>query len=438
MKTTGLVLVATAWILSGVPQARGAAAPGCAAGQALRLQADAPLLSGGALTQLNMSTLFTVAKEGSGQLVTVTVVNPASQARSFRLLFELKAIPTDRQRRESCLDPLPESGGQGCWIQRKMLVNTTLKPGEVWTRTSGMLEDESYQGKAINPEDSPFQKLLAREGAIPPGVIFLSVALLEPLEPGRGQENVRVVPTSELPLDTCAEAPVRRFMASYQPTRAAVLLTPGIPASEGFAPAATLTPTFVFAGNLDGLDLGGEQPYRLSLWKVREGEPLGEVVERRPLHTAMVRQSPVPWDAGWPALEPGKRYVWRLDAILRGTGVDWLASAPYGFQTPAQLGAAAGSDVGGGSARVEATWGVSQPPGSGGLQPTPEQLEILQALSLIIGPRRPVLEAVARRALPDPTALRIGGKPATMADFRELVADILEGRAAVSGAEARP
>lgn len=439
MKTRLLVLAAHVWIFGGTSFARSAVGPGCTTGQALRLTAQAPLLSSGALTQLNMATMFSVAAEGTSNLVTVTVTNPSTtDSQTFRLLFQLKAIPTDPRLRESCTDPMPSEGGEGCWIQRKMLTNRTLAPGEVWVRTSGMLESETYQGKAIDPEDSPFQKLLAREGAIPPGAIYLSVALMEPLEQGRGQENIRIFPTSDLPLDRCAEAPLQQFVASYQPTRSPTLLSPGSAAAEGYPQMGTATPTFVFAGNLDGVDLGGEAPYRLSVWEIHDNEPLGEALDRRPLRSVKVRRSPVPWDPSWPALEPGKRYLWRVEAILRGTSVDWLPSAPFGFRTPNLAGASSGVGSSIGDARMDATLGVSLPPGSGSPQPTPEQLEILQALSLIIGPYRPVLEDLVRSSLPDPYGLRIGNRPATRTDFQELVHDILEGRATVTGAEVRP
>ena len=438
MKTRLLVLAAIAWMFHSTSYARSAAASDCSSGQALLLSVQAPLLSSGSLTQLNMASLFSVSSEGSSNLVTVTVVNPSSQPQSFRLLFQLKAIPSDPRLRESCLDALPSEGGQGCWIQRKMLTTQTLQPRKSWYETSGMLESESYQGKAIDPEDSPFQKLLAREGSIPPGAIYLSVALMEPLGNGLGQENIRIVPTSELPLGACTDAPVQKFVASYQPTQSPTLLSPGSPASEGYQQMASSTPTFVFAGNLDGVDLGGEEPYRLSIWDIHDDEPMGEALDRRPLRSVKVTRSPVPWDPSWPALQPGKRYLWRIDAILRGTSVDWLPSTPFGFRIPIQAGASTGVGTSMGDARMDATLGVTLPPGSGAPQPTPEQLEILQALSLIIGPYRPVLEDLVRTSLPDPYGLRIGNRPAIRTEFQDLVQDILEGRASVTGAEHRP
>lgn len=439
MNTRLLVLAATTWVFSGTSFARSAADPACPPAQALRLTAQAPLLSSGALTQLNMATMFSVAAEGTSNLVTVTVVNPSPTAsQTFRLLFQLKAIPSDPRLRESCKDPIRSEGGEGCWIQRKMLTNTTLAPGEVWVRTSGMLESETYQGNAIDPDNSPFQKLLAREGAIPPGAIYLSVVLMEPLEEGRGQESIRVIPTSELPVDRCAEAPVHKFVGSYQPTRSPTLLSPGTSAAEGYPQMVSATPTFVFAGNLDGVDLGGEAPYRLSVWEIHDNESVGEALDRRPLRSVKVSRSPVPWDPSWPALGPGKRYLWRVDAILRGTAVDWLPSTPFGFRTPSQVGAGASVGTTTGDVRRDANLGVILPPGSGSPQPTPEQLEILQALSLIIGPYRPVLENLVRSSLPDPYGLRIGSRPATRTDFQDLVHDILEGRASVVGAEVRP
>lgn len=395
----------------------------------LRFEAQAPMLSSGTMTQMSMASLFANGAQPTGNLVTVSVVNTDTTQHTFRLLFELKAIPASQRIRESCTDLLPEEGGQGCWVQRKILANVTLGPGEAWVRTSSMLENEPFQNKGIEATTSPFQRMVAREGQIPPGALYLNVALLCPYTTG-GYEDMQRRSTDDL----CKYGSTNRseypFITTFQPTQPVQNLMPGSLASQGFQQIQTTTPTFVFAGNLDGFDLGGESPYRISIWEVRTGESVGEAMDRRPVRTATIDRSPVAWRGEWTPLENDKRYVWRVDAILRGLTNDWLPSDPFGFVTPTP----APED----KSRARASLGVSIAPTTDAPHPTPEQLEILEQLALIIGPYRPVLEELIRTSLPDPFSLRIGANPASRTDFRNLVQEILDGRARVVGAETKP
>ena len=395
----------------------------------LRFEAYAPMLSSGTMTQLNMASLFANGAQPTGNLVTVSVVNTDAVPRTFRLLFELKAIPANQRIRESCTDLLPEEGGQGCWIQRKILANVTLAPGEAWVRTSSALENEAFQSKGVEAENSPFQRMVAREGQIPPGALYLNVALLCPYKTG-GFEDMQRRPTDDLCKYTSTNRTEYPFITTFQPTQPVRNLMPGSVASRGFDQILTTTPNFVFAGNLDGFDLGGASPYRISIWEVRSGESVGEAMDRRPVRTATVDRSPVLWRGDWTPLENEKRYVWRVDAILRGLTNDWLPSEPFGFVTPSRTP----ED----KSRSQASLGVSIAPTTDAPHPTPEQLEILEQLALIIGPYRPVLEQLVRTSLPDPYGLRIGPDPASRTDFRNLVRDILDGRASVVGAEVKP
>ncbi len=394
----------------------------------LRFDAQAPLLSG-TMTQMSMASLFANGAQPTGNLVTVSVVNTDTAPHTFRLLFELKAIPANQRIRESCTDILPDEGGQGCWVQRKILANVTLQPGQAWVKTSSMLENEAFQSKGIEAENSPFQRMVAREGQIPPGALYLNVALLCPYRTG-GFEDMQSKSIDDMCLYESTNQDEYRFRTTFQPTQPARLLAPGSLVPEGFQQIQTTTPTFVFAGNLDGFDLGGESPYRISIWEVRTGESAGEAMDRRPVRTATVDRAPVQWRGEWTPLENGKRYVWRVDAILRGLTNDWLPSDPFGFVTP--------TPVPEDKFRSSASLGVSISPTTDAPHPTPEQLELLEQLALIIGPYRPVLEQLVRTSLPDPFSLRIGAGPASRTDFRNLVQEILDGRASVVGAEARP
>jgi len=402
------------------------------------MQATAPLLSSGALTQLNMGALFATTGQPTANLVTVVVTNNSNEERSFRILFELKLIPSDPAIRASCADPASPAGQEGCWIQRGILVDQKIGAKQVWVRTSSQLESETYQGKSISPESSPFQQMLSRVGYVPPGAIYLNVGMLCPLNSGR-QEDLRTAQIGDLDIYAGVSHPLQPFLANYQPTQAPQLLSPGLPAANGFPSTGTATPTFVWSGNLDGVDLGGDAAYRFSIWDIHDDESLGEALDRRPLHTANTGRSPIAWSNAWAPLESGKRYIWRVDALLRGLSTDWLPSTPFGFRTPndALSGLELGSVVAD-APQTSATMGVSSPNARPKPQPTPEQLEIMRALSLIIGPYRPALEHAMNSSLPDPTALTISGTPATRADFQALVRDVLEGRATVVGAEARP
>jgi len=439
MKTRFLVPTVLALAMSATLHARKTSAAGTCNGDGLlTMDASAPLLSSGALTQLNMAALFATTGQPTSNLVTVVITNNSDETRTFRVLFELKMIPADPGLRASCADPASPAGQEGCWIQRGILIDQTIAPHSMWVRTSSQLESETYQGKSISPESSPFQQMIARAGYIPPGAIYLNVGLLCPLGDGR-QEDLRTAQVSELDVYSGVNNPLRPFLANYQPTQAPVPLFPGVPATDGFQTIGTNTPTFVWSGNLDGVDLGGESAYRFSIWDLHDDESIGEALDRRPQHTLKIDRSPLNWNSTWAPLESGKRYIWRVDGLLRGLTTDWLSSTPYGFRTPVAPGAWQSSGSSASDApQVGTTLGVSLPQGAGSPQPTPEQLEILRALSLIIGPYRPALDQVVRTSLPDPNGMTISGAPATRTDFQNLVRDILEGRATVVGAEAQP
>lgn len=414
------------WILTFL--LAGISAPSLANTHHLEFVAQAPLLDAGVMTQMNMATFFAGGTNPTGNLVTISVTNTGDAVDSFRILFRLKAIPADPDLRQSCRDLFEEEGGQGCWVQRKILVNQVVKPGQTWTRTSAMLESETFQSKGLDAEVSPFQRLVAREGRIPPGSLWLDVSILQPNTTG-SHENLNMAPAQSLPFSTIASRQSYTFRTNFQPTQPAMLLAPGQPSSQGSARIQTTTPDFVFAGNLDGYDLGGESPYRISIWEVRSGESIGETMDRRPVRTAKIERSPVGWRSEWAPLENGKRYVWRVDALLRGLTSDWLPSEPFAFATPEAVGIDGN--------RTGSTLGVSIAPTTDAPHPTPEQLEIIEKLSLVIGPYRPLLEELVRTSLPDPSALRIGGSAATRSDFLNLIQDILDGRASVAGAEIR-
>ncbi len=438
MKLQLLCLLVASLSLSQITEGRPLGTSGsCNANGKLQLSANAPLLSSGTFTQLSMASLFTSTGQPTTNLVTVVVTNSDSKPQTFRILFELKAIPSDARIRSSCHDPLPSQGGEGCWIQRMICRNITLPGGSSWVRTSSELELEPYQASGIQPENSPFKQMLSREGFLPPGAIYMNVALLCPASSGAPLEDL--TQATNLAVYSGVADPQRHFMGSYQPTKPPTLLFPGSPATESFPPNSTSTPTFLFAGNLDGVNLGGESAYRLSIWEVRPNQALGEALDGSPLHTVKVSQSPVVWSGDWAPLEPGKRYAWRVDGLLKGLATDWLPSDVYGFSIPQANGSSMGSTSGNADApQAGATMGVSLPPGSDPPHPTPEQLEILQSLSLIIGSYRPILEPLLRTSLPDPNGLRIGSTPVTRGDFQTLVRDILEGRATVTGAETHP
>jgi len=169
----------------------------------------------------------------------------------------------------------------------------------------------------------------------------------------------------------------------------------------------------------------------LSVWEVPDGSSLDDAQSRNPIRTTQISRGPVVWPSAWPPLEAGKKYVWRVDALMHGITDDWLPSSTWGFTVPSPSTA---TQSGSSGAVATAAAAVSIPLVSG----TAEQNEILQLLAVLAGQYRPNVEGELRTKLPDPSSLTIGGRPATLDDLRSLVQDYLSGRTLVHSAGVAP
>ena len=408
-----LVLLAAA-----LPQARrSAAATTCSQDQGLSFSAAAPRL-GQVLTHLTVGTLASFGTSTGPSFYTVSVENRTSAPIVFRLAVEFKFIPSDPSLAASCADRFPD-GGEGCWIQRQSTYDITVGAGQTWVKTSNQVARLTTGG--IPGDDNPFRTLLNRVGDIPAGKAVLMLGLVCPGSDPMGSANagIPLVPGTAWWTEN----------GTYQPARVPQPVSPGGPSGQGFPVVVANPPIFVFTGNLDRANTGATAPYRLLVWDFPDGATLDQVQATIPVRNAPVRRGVVPWPSGWHPLEAGKKYVWRVDALLRGVADDWLPSPTWAFSVPSPASPAAGSDV-----PAAVAGGAIAPVVHG----TPEQDELVQLLALLAGPHRAAVEGELRAKLPDPATLTIGGRPATVEQLRALVQDVLAGRTSVDAAGVAP
>lgn len=388
----------------------------------LSLSASAPRLES-AMTHVTLASMASFGTASGPAFYNVVVTNSSSQPQVFRLAVELKFIPSDPAIASSCADLYPELG-QGCWIQRQSTYDITVPARGSWIKSSNQINRLVTGG--IGGEDNPFRSMVNRQGEIPGGKIRLYLGLICPAP--EGDPMGEPYSSIQKPPGTEWWGPVT---GTYQPVQSPRLLSPGGPVGDGFPALVMNPPMFVFAGNLDRVAMGGNQPYRLSVWEFPEGSSLDDVQSRNPARTTQISRGPVVWPSAWPPLEAGKRYVWRVDALMHGITDDWLPSATWAFAVPSS---SMQTQSGTSGAVATAAAAVSIPLVSG----TAEQNEILQLLAVLAGQYRPNVEGELRTKLPDPSSLRIGGRPATVDDLRSLVQDYLSGRTSVHSAGVAP
>lgn len=360
---------------------------------ASQLSLTAVTTRSGAMSGLDLGSLTSFGNAGGPDLYSVTVF-PHQGAYTFKLSVMVKLIPTDPQVGQSCVDPYESDlGGHGCWLQKQTTVPLHVVDPSApaagygglrgpWSRTSSQMQSVPKEPGGIEPDQSPFKQLVSRTGSIPAGQFLMKFELL--------CEDGQVIGGT-----------TRTLGGLYQPAQVPNLLFPGQDASTGFPELLQPRPTFLWSGNLDGLNFGGSAPYRLSVWEVHASQSVDEAEQSRTTFQKNVFGSPLVWPAEWPSLEEGKKYVWRVDALVRGLSDSWRPSRTFGFQIPTKS---------------------TQPPllGQEAADGTPDQNEMLRLLAALAGAQRYRIDPVLRSALPDPSTLRINGRPASLEQLRVL------------------
>ena len=412
----GCAVVLVAASESSARRATGVVAATCPQSPGLTFQAAAPQL-GQVLTHVTVATMASFGTASGPAFYSVSVHNGSGSSATFRLVVELKFIPSDPSLASSFADPYPD-GESGCWIQRQSTYDITLDANKDWTKTSNQVN--RFVTGGISGDDSPFRSLLDRTGDIPAGRMILTLGLACSTD---GQDPMDASNSS---ISRIPGTDWLNFSGTYQPARSPQLVSPGAPSGSGFPALVASPPVFVFSGNLDRAYTGGTAPYRILVWELPADASLDQVQSVLPTRTLEVRRGVVPWPTSWPALEPGKRYVWRVDALLHGVTDDWLPSSTWEFSVPYPA-----SPAGSSGANLSATASQVMIPQVSG---TPEQNEMAQLLALLAGPFRPGVEPELRTKLPDPSSLLVAGRPATLEELRNLVQDVLAGRLSVRAA----
>jgi len=357
----------------------------------------------GALTSVDLAMLTSSPQAGPDLFQLGLHPAPAFHG-DVSVRIEIKSIPSDPGL--SCPDPYSMVGvGQGCWLQRETIPNMRLTGVEAtadgmwsgthrgtrWFSASHLARLPKQMDGDISAPTSPLRDLVARLGSVPAGQIHFRFSVL--------------CDGKELSSTT--------LKGDYWPVERPTLLMPGRPVKTGFQEIGSLSPTFVWNGSLTGLNLAPSAPYRLSVWEVPNGVSVEEATSRLASRSLTTAQSMSSWPSTWSLLEPGKRYVWRVDALKRGIADEWLSSEVFGF-TPKDGALTLQSGAHGGSA---------------------EQSELSRLLLALAGPHRAKVEPVLRTDLPDPYSLRMDGKIIDLARLRELVRELQVQKISVESVE---
>ncbi|MBK9578149.1 MAG: hypothetical protein IPO40_13820 [Fibrobacteres bacterium] len=358
----------------------------------------------GTLTSIDLSMLVSSPQAGSDLFALALQPAPAFHG-IISLQIEIKAVPSDPSL--TCPDAYPMTGvGQGCWLQRQVVDGIALTGvdanvpglwagaprGARWYTASQLARMPKRSAGEIAAASSPFHDLVSRLGSVPAGQVNLRFTVL-----CEGKE----IASSALRGD-------------YRPVERPVLLMPGGPVRSGYRSVGSAAPTFAWNGSLNGVDLRGSGAYRLSVWELAEGTSVEEMIARLPQRTLTTSNSVVGWPSSWPILEPGKRYVWRVDALKRGLADDWLPSEVFGFTLQ----------------NASPTIGLP-----GQFQGSAEQSELLRLLAALAGSHRPKVEGLLQSSLPDPYSLQLGGKAVDLERLRDLVRQVQLQKLKVEGVE---
>lgn len=358
----------------------------------------------GTLTSVDLSMLISSSQAGSDLFALALQPAPAFHG-VVSLRIEIKAVPSDPSR--TCPDAYPMAGvAPGCWLQRQIVDDITLTGvdakvdglwagtprGARWYTASQLARMPKRSAGDIAAPTSPFHDLVSRLGSVPAGQVNLRFSVL-----CEGKE--------------LASSSLR---GDYRPVERPVPLMPGGPVRSGYQSVGSSTPTFAWNGSLNGVDLRGSAAYRLSVWELSEGVSVEEMITRLPQRTLTTSNSMVAWPNSWPLLEPGKRYVWRVDALKRGLADDWLSSDVFGLILQ----------------NASPTVGLP-----GQLQGSAEQSELLRLLASLAGPHRPKVEGLLRANLPDPYSLQLDGKTVDLERLRDLLRELQQQKIKVEGVE---
>lgn len=197
-------------------------------------------------------------------------------------------------------------------------------------------------------------------------------------------------------------------------------LYPGTPITS-FKPASiyTINPIFKVASELFNSRVydypPGEPKIEIFIYELLEGESAQDAMDGLEFAKfGLTEETPSAYPAGLPRLEPGRTYVWRARAVLRGPTTDYLYSNAMYFKIDPRLEGGSSTDM----------------PASevGDLRTFEQQVKfgddyakrVLAALKIILGENFEVFDLSRAGKLPAKGQIRLNGHPYTLEELERL------------------
>jgi hypothetical protein len=270
--------------------------------------------------------------------------------------------------------------------------------------TSGTVFGLDYQAGGIEFRNSDLYQLVATSGSVPPMNLRFEFSLFCSGAPvAENGVNVRFESTAKLRY-------VRQLRA----------LSPGTDiASPRSASIFTITPVFQISSDLLNDQVfeyaPGESRLEVFLYELEEGQDPRDAFRGLEYARFSADRFPVVYPADQPGLIPGRRYAWRVRALLRGPESRYNYSNGLHFLVDPRLD----NQAGGGDASS-----ILSDPKSGPGQvrygddyPT----RVMAALKIILGPgSHEVVTAGESKLIPAEGLIRLNGQPYSLEDLEKL------------------
>jgi hypothetical protein len=276
-------------------------------------------------------------------------------------------------------------------------------------RSNDVFEFTWETGLGTSFQESPFFEVVAQKRQAPEMNLHFSFALTcenQALELSR----TVVVEVSELGGAVGRLRYVKTIQALY----------PGTPITGSRpVPVYTVTPIFKVASELFNKGVydypPGEPKIEIFVYELLEGENPKDAVEGMEFAKfGLFEESPIAYPAGQPRLEPGRTYVWRARANLRGPTTDYLYSNPLYFRVDPRL-------EGGSSSEIPASE-------LNDLRVVEQQIKfgddyakrVMAALKIILGENFEIFDLSRAGKLPAKGQIRLNGHPYSLEELERL------------------
>jgi hypothetical protein len=268
---------------------------------------------------------------------------------------------------------------------------------------------------------SPFYDLVTEQHQVPEMNIIFSFALTceNDISLAGKQATIRV--DSGLGGDIGKLRFVKTIQALYPGTNIA---------SARPVPIYTINPIFKVASELFSKNVFDYPPLEpkaeIFLYELTEGQTPDDAMQGLEFaKIPLINESPIAYPSGLPRLEPGKSYVWRARAILRGPTTEYMYSNSLYFKIDERLDGSSSSEV---------------PSSVSDLTTLEQQIKfgddyakrLMAALKIILGDNFEIFDLSRGAKVPAKGQIRLNGHPYSLEELERLAREFSASRHSVT------